>query len=79
MDEEEILFEVGPAKKLASTDDELVAFLKWPTANETTETGQVKGQRRAGSHDQFVRIKSFAATSAFGSVNPLEIKKTRLI
>ena len=42
--EEEILLEVSPAEELASADDELVAFLQWPSADETTETGQVEGQ-----------------------------------
>jgi hypothetical protein len=44
LDEEKIFFEIVPAQKLASSDDELIAFLQRPTANETTETGQMESQ-----------------------------------
>ncbi len=56
LDEEKIFFQVVPAEKLASSDDKLVTFLQWPAANEAAEAGQVERQRRAGSHDQFVRV-----------------------
>lgn len=70
LNEEEILLEIVATEKLACPDDELIAFLERPSADETAETRQMKGQRRAGPHHQLVRIQPFSATSAFGAVHP---------
>ena len=72
LDEKEVLFEVGAAEELAGADDELVAFLQRPSADETSEAGQMEGQRSC-PHDQFVRIKPLTAAATFGAVDSAQI------
>lgn len=69
LDEEEVFLEVGPAEELAGADDELVAFLERPAADEAAEARQVEGQRGSGTHDQLVRIEALSAATALGPVH----------
>jgi hypothetical protein len=56
---------------LSGSDNKLVAFLQRPSADETSETGQMKDQR-SGPHHQLVRIETFCTAAAFDAEDPVE-------